>query len=285
MKIALSCETTVDLSKELLEKFNVNTVPFSVLLGKNNYLDGEISCDDIISFVAENKILPKTGAVNKSQYDEHFSALLKEYDAVIHLSLSSELSSAYSNAVLAAEELKNVYVIDTRTLSTGIALLAIYARELIDEGKSVVDVYDAVKKRVPFVQASFELKRVDYLYKGGRCSMLAFLGANLLRICPQIVVREGKLVSGKKYRGKYKHVVESYCRDVLEEFDNPDLDHAFLTYTTADEDIIESAKKALINRGFKNVYVTRAGGTITSHCGEGCLGILFINDGKDKSQK
>ncbi len=280
MKIALSCETTVDLTKELIEKFNIHILPFSVLLGEKNYFDGEITCDDIIAYVNENKTLPKTGAINKSQYDEHFAKLLVEYDAVVHLSLSSELSSAYSNAVLSAKELKNVYVIDSRSLSTGIALLAICARELIDEGKDAKEVYEVVKSRIPFVQASFELKRVDYLYKGGRCGMLALLGANLLKICPQIIVKDGKLVAGKKYRGKFKHVVENYCRDVLEEFDTPDLNHAFVTYTTADEEIIEVAKSALINRGFKNVYVTRAGGTITSHCGEDCLGILFINDGK-----
>ena len=280
MKIALSCETTVDLTKELLEKFDIKLIPFSVLLGENNFFDGEVTCDDIIAFVNENKILPKTGAVNKTQYDEHFSSLLKEYDAVIHISLSSEISSACSNAKLSASEFSNVYVIDSRSLSTGIALLAIYARKLIDEGKEPDEICFLVAERIPFVQASFELKRVDYLYKGGRCSMLAYLGANLLKIRPQMVVREGKILAGKKYRGKYKHVVENYCDDVLEEFDNPDLETAFLTYTTAEEEILEIAKKALTDRGFKNIYITRAGATITSHCGEGCLGILFINDGK-----
>ena len=278
MKIALSCETTVDLTKELVKKFDVKLIPFSVLLGEENFFDGDITCDEIIEFVNENKILPKTGAVNKTQYDEHFSSLLTEYDAVIHISLSSEISSACSNAKLSAKEFSNVYVIDSKTLSTGIALLAIYARKLIDEGKTAEEIYNLVSERVPFVQASFELKRVDYLYKGGRCSMLSYLGANLLRIRPQMVVRNGKILAGKKYRGKYKHVVESYCNDVLEEFNNPDLTNAFLTYTTADEEILEIAKKALEERGFKNIYITRAGATITSHCGENTLGILFLNN-------
>ena len=279
MKIALSCETTVDLTNELLNEFNIKTVPFSVLLGEDNRFDGEVTCDEIISFVNKNKILPKTGAVNKTQYDEHFSALLKDNDAVIHISLSSELSSAYSNAVLSANELKNVYVIDSRSLSTGIALLALYARKLIDEGKEADKIVELVKERIPFVQASFELKRVDYLYKGGRCGMLSYLGANLLRICPQMIVKNGKIVAGKKYRGKYKYVVENYVKDVFEDFSTPDLSTVFLTYTTADEEILNSVKKELKNRGFKNIYVTRAGATITSHCGEDCLGVLFINDG------
>ncbi len=280
MKVALSCETTVDLTKELLEKFNIKTVPFSVLLGNENRFDGDVTCDEIIAFVNQNKILPKTGAVNKSQYDEHFSALLEENDAVIHISLSSELSSAYSNAILSAKELSNVYVIDSRSLSTGIALLALYARKLIDSGEEVEKIVNLVEKRIPFVQASFELKRVDYLYKGGRCGMLSLLGANILRICPQMVVKDGKIVAGKKYRGKYKYVVENYVRDIFEEFSTPDLSTVFLTYTTADEEILSFVKKALKDRGFQNVYVTRAGATITSHCGEDCLGILFINDGQ-----
>ena len=144
MKIALSCETTVDLTKELVKKFDVRLVPFSVLLGEENFFDGDITCDEIIEFVNENKILPKTGAVNKTQYDEHFSSLLTEYDAVIHISLSSEISSACSNAKLSAKEFSNVYVIDSKTLSTGIALLAIYARKLIDEGKTAEEIYNLV---------------------------------------------------------------------------------------------------------------------------------------------
>ena len=132
---------------------------------------------------------------------------------------------------------------------------------------------------MPYVQASFELKRIDYLYKGGRCSALALFGANLLKIRPQILVKNGKMVSGKKYRGNYEHIVKNYCLDVLNEFDNPDLSVAFVTYTTASDEIVCFAEQALKDAGFKEVYKTRAGGTITSHCGEDCLGILYINDG------
>ena len=134
-------------------------------------------------------------------------------------------------------------------------------------------------QRVPNVQASFELKRLDYLYKGGRCSGLAFFGANLLKIRPQIVLKDGKMVPGKKYRGNFNLVVKKYCEDVLEEFDNPDTSVGFVTYTTASSEIVDIAVKYLKDRGFNEVYVTRAGGTITSHCGEDCLGILYINDG------
>lgn len=279
MKIAVSAESTIDLPKELLEKYSIATVPFTITLGDITEKDGEITNDIIIQYVNTHKVLPKTSAVNREQFTEHFKNLLKTHDGVIHFSLSKELSSAYENAVSAASEFKNVYVIDTRSLSTGIALLAIYASTLVKEGVGIKEIYEKCLARVPFVQASFELKRIDYLYKGGRCSMMTLLGANLLRIRPQILVRNGKMVSGKKYRGNYEHIVKSYCKDVLEEFDTPDLSVAFVTYTTASDEIVEYAKQTLKDAGFINVYATRAGGTITSHCGEDCLGILYINDG------
>ena len=279
MKIAVSAETTVDLTKELLEKYDVKTVPFTVLLGEEAKLDGEITVDEIIDYVNKTKVLPKTSAVNEYQYDEHFENLLKDYDAIIHFSLSSELSSAYSNAVRSSKKYNNVFVIDSRSLSTGIALLCIYARKLAEKGTSPQEINDLCIKRIPFVQASFELNRVDYLYKGGRCNVLTYLGANVLKIRPQILLKDGKMVSGKKYRGNFSHVVNNYCNDVLEEFNNPDLEEVFLTYTTAEDTVLESVKNILRDRGFKNINVTRAGATITSHCGENCLGILYINDG------
>lgn len=279
MKIAVSAETTVDLTKELLEKYDVKTVPFTVLLGEEAKLDGEITVDEIIDYVNKTKVLPKTSAVNEYQYDEHFENLLKDYDAIIHFSLSSELSSAYSNAVRSSKKYNNVFVIDSRSLSTGIALLCIYARKLAEKGTSPQEINDLCIKRIPFVQASFELNRVDYLYKGGRCNVLTYLGANVLKIRPQILLKDGKMVSGRKYRGNFSHVVNNYCNDVLEEFNNPDLEEVFLTYTTAEDAVLECVKNILRDRGFKNINVTRAGATITSHCGENCLGILYINDG------
>ncbi|MBQ9485509.1 MAG: DegV family protein [Clostridia bacterium] len=283
MKVAISAESTIDCPQDLLEKFGIKTVPFTITLGDRSAYDGEITNDEIIAYVNENKVLPKTSAVNEEQFTEHFNALLTENDAVVHFSLSSELSVACANAKAAAAKFKNVFVVDSRSLSTGIALLAIYAAKLAKAGVSASEIYERSLKRIPFVQTSFELKRIDYLYKGGRCSALAYFGANLLKIRPQILVKNGKMVSGKKYRGNYEHVVKNYCRDVLEEFDNPDLEEAFVTYTTASREIVNYAVKALKDAGFKNVYTTRAGGTVTSHCGEDCLGILYINDGDKRN--
>jgi DegV family protein with EDD domain len=175
--------------------------------------------------------------------------------------------------------MKNVHVIDTLSLSTGIALLGIYAKELVDAGASVDEIVEKVKARIPYVQASFVVERLDYLYKGGRCSSLMYFGANILKIRPQILLKDGKMVSGNKYRGNMSIICKKYLADVLNEFSNPDLEEVFITYTTCDANIVESIKESLYNYGFKNVNITRAGGTITSHCGEECLGVLYINDG------
>ncbi len=277
MKIAITAESTIDLTPELLEKYNIKTIPFTVILGENEFKDGEITQDDIFKFVAENKILPKTAAINEMQYTEFFEEQLKENDAVVHVCLSSAISTACFQAKEAASKMQNVYVVDSQSLSTGIALLAIYARELAEGGNSAEKVWSMVNERVPAVQASFVVKKLDYLHKGGRCSSVAYFGANILQIRPQIIVKEGKMGVHRKYMGKMEKVIASYCKDTLNEFNTPDLKTAFVTYTTASPEMIEIAKNALKEKGFENIYETRAGATITSHCGENTLGILYIN--------
>lgn len=279
MKIAISAESTVDLPKELLDKYHIHTVPFTVLLGDKQGLDGVITPTEIFEYVEENKILPRTSAVNEYQFSEHFNKLLKDYDAIIHISLSSEISSAYENACRMAQLVKNVYVINSKSLSTGIALLAIYASKLVYEGKSAEEVNELVLKRVPYVQASFVINTMDYLYKGGRCTGLQRIGATLLRIKPQIIVSEGKMAPAKKYFGKNSKVIATYCQDTIEQFNNPDLSIAFITHSHASPEMVEAARSALEARGFKTIYETFAGATISSHCGPKCLGILYINDG------
>ena len=279
MKIAISAESTIDLPKELLTLYDIHTLSYTIILGDKEYLDGEILPEQIFKFYEDTKTLPKTSAINSLQYQEHFNSLLKDYDGVIHFCLSSEISSSCKNAMEAAEKFKNVYVVDTKSLSTGIALQAIYASKLIKDGLDINDIYESVLKRVPFVQASFVLKKLEFLYKGGRCSALSYFGANLLQIRPQIILKDGKMGPHKKYRGNMEKVVKSYCYDTLEEFNNPDLSIGFVTYTTGSDEMLEIAKNSLINRGFKKIYCTKAGATISSHCGENTLGILYINDG------
>ncbi|MCQ2795459.1 MAG: DegV family protein [Bacilli bacterium] len=281
MKIVISAESTIDLTKELLDKFDIHIVPFSVILGDEAKLDGELSNQQLFNYVKEHNQLPKTSAVNQFQYEEHFKTLLNSYDAVIHITLSSEISSAYRNAVMVSEQFKDkVFVIDSRSLSTGIALLALHARKLADQGLAPDDIVNQVKERIPHVQASFVIQSVDYLYKGGRCSKLAMFGANLFHICPQIVVSDGKMDAGKKFRGKYFDVVSQYVDETLEEFNNPDLENVFITFPSLDDEanIVNMVKDKLVKRGFKNIYVTYAGGTIASHCGPNTIGILYFNN-------
>ena len=211
------------------------------------------------------------------QYTEFFEETLKDYDAIVHFCLSSQISSACNNAKLASSNLKNVYVVDSRSLSTGIALLAIYARELAVEGKGAEEIFELCTARTKDVQASFVVKKLDYLHKGGRCSSIALLGANLLQIRPEIVVKDGKMGSAKKYLGKMEKVISKYCSDVLNENQNPDKKYAFVTYTTASEEMVATAKTALTQAGFETIYETKAGATITSHCGKGTLGLLFMD--------
>lgn len=281
MKIAISAESTIDIQKDLLVKYDIHIVPFAVTLGERTAFDGDITPQEIFDFVDKTGQLPRTSAVNEFQFEEHFKALLKNYDAVIHFSLSSAISSAHENASKVAANMKNVFVIDTKTLSTGIAILAIHGRELANKGLKPEEIVEKCTKRLPYVQASFVLNNLEYLYKGGRCSSLQRFGVNLFKIRPQILVtQDGTMISGKMYRGKDEVVVRKYCEDTLASFDNPDKTVAFVTATNYSDDIFAIAENALRDKGFKTIYRTTAGATITSHCGDKTIGILYINDGK-----
>lgn len=285
MKIAISAESTLDLSKELIKQYDVHVIPFTVLLGEDAYQDGEINSQDIFDYVDKNKILPKTCAINEFQYSEYFKSVLKEgYDAVIHFSLSSQISASYSQAAEAGKKLDNVFVVDSRSLSTGIALEVIYASKLAKKGLKPEEIVEKVNARIPYVQASFVIQTLEYLHKGGRCSGLLRFGATILRIKPQIIVSDGKMAPSKKYIGRKSQVIASYCRDTLEQFANPDLSVAFVTHTLATPEMVSIAIDALRKRGFKTIYETKAGATITSHCGPQTLGILFINDGLNEEE-
>lgn len=282
MKLAVTTETTVDLTPELLKEFDIKTIPLGITLQGKDLKDGDMTTDEMFAYVAETGMLPKTNAVNEFEFNAFFSELLKEYDGIVHISISSDMSSCWQNAKSAASKLKNVFVVDSRVLSTGIAQLAIYARKLAETTSDTAEeIFKKVQARTATLQVSFELERLDYLYKGGRCSSLQLFGANLLRLRPRIVVRDGKMSADKKYRGKIEQVVAKYCRDTLNEYNTPDKSLVFITYTTATPEMLEEATKACKEAGFERIEYTRAGGTIASHCGEHTLGILYFNDGTE----
>lgn len=280
MKIAITCDSVCDLSQELIKQNNISILPISIILGDETFSDGvNINSQKIFDYVAKNKQLPKTSAINEFQYAEFFKEHLDGVDALIHFTISSDMSSCFNNAKKAASTLKNVYVIDSRNLSTGVGLQVLYACKLRDKGENPENIVKKVEARKQFVQASFVVERLDYLYKGGRCSALQLLGANLLKIRPSIIVKDGKMDVHKKYRGKMKDVVKDYIKDTLNEFNTYDKSICFITYSSATEDMVEAAKSTLKEfANFENVYITTAGATVTSHCGENTLGILYFNN-------
>ena len=277
MKIAITLDSACDLTPELLEKYDFKTIPFTVNLGGKSFEDGQMDTMDIYNYVDETGTLPKTSAINEESFYNFFSEVRKSYGAIIHFDISSEISSTYQNAVNAAKRVSNVYVVDSRSLSTGISLLAIYAREMSKTVSDPKKIAETVRKMTDKVQASFVVERLDYLYKGGRCSALALLGANILKIRPQIVLQDGKMKPTRKYRGKMARVVSDYCRDMLRDYPNADKRICFITHSRATQDMIDAAREAVQNAGFEPVYETIAGCIISSQCGKNTLGILFLN--------
>lgn len=277
MKIAISAESSIDLTPELLEKYDIKTTPFGINFN-NQFVEDKFGISaEIFEFVEKSKVLPKTSAIPPEQYKAHFEKLLKEYDAVIHFSISSQMSSSYNNAKIIADEMEKVYVVDSKTLSTGIALLAIYARELADEGKKVDEVYNMTLASVDRVQASFIPESLNYLHKGGRCNALTLLGANLLKIKPEIAVEDGRMGVAKKYRGPMTKVIETYCDDIIAEYPNTEKKYAFVTHSSPMPEVEKVLEDKLKKAGFKTIYNTLAGGTVSSHCGPRTIGVLFLN--------
>ena len=277
MKIVISAESTIDLPKELLDKYNIKTTPFTINLGDELIEDHFGVSKEIFEFVDKSKKLPKTSAVSPDQFKTHFENLKKDYDAIVHVSLSSLISSAYNNACMVAKEMENVYVVDSKSLSTGIALLAIKGKDLIDEGKDAKEIFETLQALTPKVEASFVLERLNYVHKGGRCSALALLGANILKIKPQIILSDGRMIVGKKYMGNMTKVVDKYIDDLLDNNPNPILEHVFITHSSPMPEAEKILTEKLENRGFKYIHNTLAGGTISSHCGPNCIGVLFLN--------
>lgn len=279
MKIAISAESTCDLSQEIIDKYDIKILPYQIQLADKSIKDGEMTTEELFEYVDKTGALPKTSAINEYEYTQYFAQLLKSYDAVVHVSLSSGITTSTANAFKAAEQLDNVYVVDSLSLSTGIGLLVCYACSLAQKGVEAQEIARKVAERTKKLQVSFVIERLDYLYKGGRCNSLQYFGANLLKLRPRIVMKNGKMSADKKYRGSMGRVVQNYCEEVLKEFNTPDLDLVFITYTTATPEMVEAARLACEQAGFANVVETHAGGTIASHCGAHTLGILYFNDG------
>lgn len=279
MKIIVTTDSTSDLTKELVEKYNIGVMPLNVNLGDDTFEDGiDIGPEKIFNYVDKTGNLPKTGARSALAYQEFFEKQMKNLnaDALIHISLSSELSSSHENALIASQELQNVKVLDSMSLSTGCALLVLSAIDKINEGKDLRTIYLELQEERNRVQASFVINNLKYLYKGGRCSALAMFGANVLRIKPKIKLASGKMIVDKKYMGKYEQVLINYVKDLLKDYQNVDKKRVFITFTTKNDEINAQIEQILKDYGFEEIIQNYAGSTIASHCGRDTLGVLFI---------
>lgn len=281
MNYKITCESSADLTQELYKKLKVGVIPFRITMGDKEYKDGvEITPTGLFKHYDETKELPKTSALNQMDYEEFFEEQLKDCDGLIHFCISSQISSTYNNAINASKRFENVYIVDSMSLSSGIGLQVMYATTLRDKGVDIKEAFALINSRKDSVQISFVVDKLNFLHKGGRCSALSLLGANLLSIKPSIQVKSGKMIVGKKYIGKMQKVLDKYILDTLEQFDNPDKSLCIITYSTATPEMLAITHETLDKMGiFKKIIETPAGGTVSTHCGPNTLGIIFYNDG------
>ena len=278
MRIKITADSTCDLSPALLEKYDITLAHLIVNKNGEAFTDGvDITPADIFAHVAAGGDLCSTAALGVGDYQDLFAKFASDYDAVVHISISSEFSSSFQNAYIAATEFDNVRVIDSRNLSTGQGLVVLAACDMsqtcTDLDKLCADLTELTGR----VEASFVLDQLKYMVKGGRCSSAAALGANLLNLKPCIEVKDGKMSVVKKYRGNYTKCLTSYVKDRLEGREDLDTKRLFITHTPVSEDCYAAVKEAVANySNFDEVIESEAGCTVSCHCGPGTLGVLFI---------
>ena len=282
--IILCADSTCDLSEELLERYNIHIFPLHIVLGDRTYQDGvDLVPDQIYQIYREKKILPKTAAINVEEYTEFARPFIKAGNDVIYVTLGSGISATYNNCRLAAEELPGMYVIDSGNLSTGMGHVVLAAAKGIEAGLPVEQIVEETRALAHRVEASFVIDTLEFLYKGGRCSALAMLGANMLKLKPCIEVdnADSKMSVGKKYRGSLDKALEQYVKDRLEGRDDIVTDRIFITHSGIAPERVELVRREIAKyQQFDEIIETRAGCTISSHCGPNTLGILFVRKEK-----
>ena len=277
-RIIIASDSTCDLSPELIARYGIHILPLGVALGEKQYTDGvDIDPDLIYKHYEETGTLPKTSAVNLTDFEDFLNEHTADGSSVIFFTISSEMSSTCNNARLASEGRGDAFVVDTRNLSTGGGLLVIAACEMASAGMEAAAIVERCNELAPCVDASFIIDSLEFLYKGGRCSALAAFGANMLSLKPCIVVKDGKMGVGKKYRGKFGAVLPKYVSDRLGDASDVIKDHIFVTHAGCEQSVVDACVtevRAIAPEAA--IHVTRAGCTISSHCGRNTLGVLFI---------
>ncbi len=281
MSVKITADSTCDLSREWIERYDIEIAPLCVVLDGKAYLDGiEITPDEVFAKAEKSGKIGSTAAVNVEDYREIFQRNLKDHDGLVHFTISSDMSSCYQNACVAASEFENVFVVDSESLSTGIGHLVLDAAEMAEQGASAKEIFDALEEKKKHLDVSFVLNTLAYLRMGGRCSSVAALGANLLGLKPCIEVRNGKMGVGKKYRGQLDHCLQKYVADRLSDAESVDPRRIFITDSGVSDEIFRAVSDEVLRHvPFAQVIHTRAGCTVSNHCGPDCLGILFYRRG------
>ncbi len=278
MAIKITSDSTCDLN-DLVKKRNVGIMALTVNLGDKAFKDGvDITPADIFDFVAKNNVLPKTAAPSIGEYEDFFKKELEGYDELIHFNISSKSSGSYNFAKEAAKEFGGkVRVVDSKALSSGQGLLVLKACDLRDEGRSAEEIENAVIEIRERINTSFVPDTLDYLHKGGRVSGMVKTVAGMFKIHPAIEMEDGQLVPGKKYKGKMSVLIKQYVEDLKAKYPDYDKSRCFVTHSSADPELVEAAK-AKVQEAFEfdEILETVAGSIITSHCGKGTLGVLFV---------
>lgn len=279
-KVKIISDSTCDLSGELVERYDIDILPLHILLGDKEYEDGVITPDEIFAWSDDNKTTPKTSAPAITEAVELMRPYVEEGREIVCFSISESMSTSGNVMRLAAGELdadELVTVIDSANLSTGIGLLVIEAAIMADKGCNALEIKARMEELKPYVRASFVVDTLTYLYRGGRCSAVAAMAGSVLKLHPRIVVENGAMDAAKKYRGKLSSVIMSYTKDMEEQLKNARPDRVFITHSGCDRQIVDNVREYLESLGiFDEILETRAGGVISSHCGPGTLGVLFI---------
>lgn len=279
MKIKLIADSTCDLPEDLLRRHDILVVPLTIAAGDKALKDGvEITPQEIFAYVESGKGICRTSAVNVAEYTEVYQQERPGCDAIIHFTISADMSSCYQNALVAAQDFDNIFLVDTRNLSMAIGHLVLDAAEMAHKGMAAEEIYHNITQRISLLDASFLIDTLEYLHKGGRCTTIQALASSVLKIKPSIIVKDGQMTVSKKYRGKLENVLRSYISDKLGDKENIDTRRLLIADTLKDENrrLLDMVKSlALDILPFDEVYTAKAGGTISCHCGPNTVGLFF----------
>lgn len=284
MNVKIVADSTCDLSADLIKKYDITIIPLCIVMGENSYFDGiETTPEEIYKWADANKTTPKTAAVTLDNAASLLKPFMDEGREIVFFGISTQMSTTCNVVRLIGEEAgyDKLHVIDSQSLSTGIGLQVLYAARLSMAGESAASIVEKVEKRRSAVSASFVIDTLTYLSRGGRCNSVTALLANTLKLKPEIVVKDGAMIVAKKYRGQLGSVLLKYVKDQEEALLAADKNCVFITHSGCSEDIVAPVKEYLESLSyFENIYVTRAGGVVSSHCGPGTLGVLYYMDGE-----